>query len=239
MARQSRVLSYRPKGTSPVLPKAQGLPWARVTALVLLLAPHNCRHFAASTEPHTLGCPSNACPEPAWPRWAAHYLLTGSPMAAPSTAGYAWAGWRRMLPHGAGATWWPGARRQHSPPTWISTSASFLIAFIATIPWASATPQSHHCAGPATSPMYVAPQRCPSSHRLALGPRPLSGRWQGRWKSHTVPWLFHICWKHALPSPFPHYVITGNYFGFPLFPVSWVEGCSRVSLADLPSPSPL
>lgn len=76
----------------------------------------------------------------------------------------------------------------------------------------------------------------PSSHRHALGPHPLSGHW----KSPTVPWLFPTCRKHGLPGPFPRYfVLTGSYFGFLLVPGSWVEGWSQVSLADLPSPSPL
>lgn len=76
----------------------------------------------------------------------------------------------------------------------------------------------------------------PTAMPWGLGPHPLSGHW----KNPTVPWLFLTCWKHALPGPFPcYFMLTGSYFGFLLAPVSWVEGWSQVSLADLPSPSPL
>lgn len=74
MARQSRVSPSGPEGTSPVLPQAQGLPWARATALCHLLALHDCCHFAASTEAHALGCPGNACLESVGPHWATHCL---------------------------------------------------------------------------------------------------------------------------------------------------------------------
>lgn len=75
----------------------------------------------------------------------------------------------------------------------------------------------HHSTAPACCPL---PPPTAAMLRVAtmlwgLESCPLSGCYEGRGKSPAVPWLFHIYWKHALPSPFARYFMINRKLFWP------------------------
>lgn len=125
----------------PICCPKPGLSLARATGPVLFLAPRSSCHYVGSSEPHTLGHPADVCLEPLWPHWATS-CLSVAPCQQPNGCPiHSRAGWQRLWPPGAEVPRRPRACWQRPPSSWVSASASSLIAPPATIPWASAPPR--------------------------------------------------------------------------------------------------